>query len=228
MIITVSRQAATNGGLIGRLVAERLGLRVYDRELVDEIARRLHVDLKIVNPFDESMLNPVESVVWEWRNSINAQVYHRYLREAFERILAEGNALIIGRGANFVLHCPDCLHVRIIAPLPLRTSIYRSIFDVSEDEAKQRILEEDRVKEHFARATFHASLEDPEAYHLVINLSGLTPEHTVELIIHAARARAEQHLPPEPRSTLPQHIEIMARHRRQVRPEVVERYRQAG
>ena len=43
MIITISRQAATNGGLLGRLVAERLGLRVYDREVVDEVARRMQV-----------------------------------------------------------------------------------------------------------------------------------------------------------------------------------------
>jgi cytidylate kinase len=225
MIVTISRQAEPNGGLIGRLVAERLGLRVYDRELVDEIARRLHVDPDIVTPFDEATLNPVQSVLWEWRTSVNEQVYARYLRKALKHIHAEGNAVIIGRGANFVLHCPHCLHVRIVAPTPLRVAIYRAYFDVSEDEALHRIREEDKAKARFARAIFHESIDDPLHYDLVINLGGVGPETAVDLIARAAEERTRQHLPLEPHSTLPQHVEIMARHRRPIRPEIIERYR---
>ena len=225
MIITVSRQAATNGGLIGRLVAERLNMRVFDRELVDEVARRLHVEPNIVNPFDEATLSPVASMLWEWRTSVNEQIYGRYLRQALQRILSEDNAVIIGRGANFVLRCSRCLHVRIVAPLVLRSAIYRTIYDVTDQEARRLIQLEDHAKAQFVRTLFHVSIDDPEQYDMVLNVAGLTPEMATELIVHAATLRGSEQLPVEPHATLPQHIEVMARHRRPVRPEIVERNR---
>lgn len=225
MIITVSRQAATNGGLIGRLAAERLGLRVFDRELLDEVARRMQLDPNIVLPFDESVINPVQSILSEWRNTINERIYQRYLREALERIAREDNAVIIGRGANFVLHCPYCLHVRIVAPLNLRVGIYRTVYpEVSENEAKQRIKAEDNDKARFIRAHFRASIDDAEQYDLVFNVGGLDPEMVIDMIVTLAQSRAKFELPPEPRALLPEHVRIMTRHRRPARSGLVEEY----
>jgi cytidylate kinase len=223
MIVTISRQVATNGSLIGRLVAARLGLRFFDRELVDEIARRLEVDPNIVTHFDEASLNPVESALWEWRSSVNERVYLRSLRQALQRIAREDNAVIIGRGANFILRCPNCLHVRIVAPTDLRVAIYRATHDVSEKDALREITQENNGRSHFVRTHFGLDINDPENYDLVVNLAGLAPEMTAELIAHAARIRVSQRIPMEPEATLPQHIEIMTRHRRPVRPEVIER-----
>ncbi|MHB0939389.1 MAG: cytidylate kinase-like family protein [Armatimonadota bacterium] len=226
MIITVSRQAATNGGLIGRLVAKRLGLRVYDREVVDEIARRMQVDPHLVDRFDEVNMSPVQSILMEWRNSINESIYQRHLREALERIREEGDAVIIGRGGNFILRGPDCLHVRIVAPLDLRIGIYRTVYpEVTEREARQRINAEDREKARFVRTQFRAAIDDPVQYDLLLNVGSITPELAQELIEHAAKARAGQTTPPAPEALLPEHVRIMARHRRPARPGVVEQYR---
>lgn len=228
MLVTISRQAATNGGLIGRLVAERLGVPVFDRELVEEIARRLHVDPDVVTPFDEATLNPVESILWEWRTALNEQIYRRYLTQALRRIHAEGDAVIIGRGANYVLRCSSCLHVRLIAPLPLRVAIQRAGSDLSETEAAHRVRDEDRARRRFVQTVFHEDIDDPKHYDLLLNLGGLAPELAVELIVTAARGRVHQRLPVEPHATLPRHVEIMTRHRRPVRPEVVERFRRTA
>jgi len=225
MIITVSRQAATNGGLIGRLVAQRLGLRVYDRELVDEIARRMHADPELVTRFDEATLSTMDSILTEWRNSINASIYRRHLRQALEHIRSEGNAVVIGRGAGFVLRGPECLNVRIVAPINLRVGIFRTVFpEITEEEARQRIHIEDQEKARFTRKHFHADIDDPVQYDLLLNVGGITPELAIELIVKAAQSRAVTKLPPEPQTLLPEHVRIMSRHRRPARPGVVEHY----
>ncbi|HEY3379542.1 MAG TPA: cytidylate kinase-like family protein [Armatimonadota bacterium] len=223
MIISISRQTATNGELIGRLVAERLGLRYMDRELVDELARRLQVDPNIVTKFDEVSLNPVRAVLWEWLANINEQVYQRSLRQALAHILEEGNTVVIGRGANFVLRCPPCLHVRIVAPLPLRVAIYRAEHEVSEHEAEHLLQQGDHDRAQFIRTIFHQNIDDPLQYDLSVNLAGLTPEMAADIIVHAAQVRSANRLPTEPHATLPQHIEIMGRHRRPTRPATLER-----
>ncbi len=202
MIITISRQAATNGGLVGRLVAERLGLRVFDRELVDEVARRMQVDPNIVLQFDEMSRGLAQSLLWDWRARVSEELYVRSLRQAFNRIAAEDQAVVIGRGANFVLRCANCLHVRIVAPIGLRIEIYRSYFDVPEQEAERRIRLEDREKAAYVRRLFGGEIDDAENYDLVINLAGLTPEMATELIARAATLRATAHLAPSPKRPL--------------------------
>ena len=222
MIITISRQAGTNGALIGHLVAERLGLRLFDRELVDEVARRLQVEAPVAVQFDETVLTPVAQVLSEWRSSITEDLYFRSLRQALQHITKEGKAVIIGRGANFVLHCPDCLHVRLVAPIALRTAIWRTTHDIPEPEALRMLDEVDARREHFIRHFFHAEVADPVHYDLVINLAGLTPEMTAEIIAHAARLRVVESLPVRPHATLPHHIAIMARHRKTAPATIVE------
>ena len=123
MLITLSRQAATNADLIARLVADRLNLHVYDGELVDEIARRAQKDPQVINRLDETLLGPVEAMLLEWRESINEDIYGRYLRRAVQAIAKRGDAVIIGRGANYIMKCSECLNVRIVAPLELRIAM---------------------------------------------------------------------------------------------------------
>ncbi|MHB9027018.1 MAG: cytidylate kinase-like family protein [Armatimonadota bacterium] len=223
MIITISRQAGTNGSLIGRLVAERLGMRFFDRELTDELARRLQVEKEVITHFDESSLNPVESILYEWRTSTNEETYHRFLQDAFARIAATGDAVIIGRGANLALHGPETFHVRLIGPEELRVVIYREQHGLSSTaEAERELRHADRRRARFVRQHFRREIDDPLAYDLVINIGRMTPDDVTELIAGAVSRRVQQG-EPSPEAVLPRHIEIMARHRRPAQPGVVEK-----
>lgn len=228
MIITLSRQAGTNGTLIGALVAERLDYRLYDRELVDEIARRLNLTPAVVAQIDEAQLNPVESIILEWRSALNEDVYARYLREALEHIANRGNAVIIGRGANFALQRRDALHVRIVAPLALRMAIYGAMHEMPEGDARRRLQGQDDARATFVRRLYHMDIADPVAYDLVVNLARFTPEQAAEEIVTAARLRAAQPVSLEVAANLPQHLAELQRHRRPMRPNMVERERRAG
>lgn len=215
MIITISRQASTNGALIGRMVAERLGMRFYDRELVEEIARRLHTDTDVISHFDEAALNPVASILMEWRSSINEMVYIRSLHTALRRIGEEDNAVILGRGANYVLRCLGCLHARMVAPLELRIAIYRAEHPRATVADAQRALREvDTQRAQFIWKHFRQDIDDPEGYDLVINLAAIGPEAAADIIVHAAEERFARHIPAEPKATLPQHLDIMLRRKK--------------
>ncbi|HEY3377308.1 MAG TPA: cytidylate kinase-like family protein, partial [Armatimonadota bacterium] len=159
MIITISRQAGTNGSLIGRLVAERLGLHVFDRELTDELARRLQVEEEVVTHFDESTLSPVDAILMEWRTAVNEETYHRFLLHAFERIVAMGNAVVIGRGSSLALHGPLVYHVRLVGPEEMRVAIYRAQYNLPSDEdARHTLRRDDRARAHFVRQHFHRDI----------------------------------------------------------------------
>lgn len=228
MIITISRQAATNGELIGRLVANRLSAPLFDREVVEEVARRLHMDPELLREFDEATINPIQSIILEWRSSVNEVIYERHLRRALQEIAARGPVVVIGRGANFVLKGAQVLNVRLVAPLELRMGIYVAAHQVAPAVARREIHRLDAERAHFVRTFFHHDIDDATQYDLVINLAEFPPESAAELIIRAARINAAAGLPGEARASLPQHIELMTRHRRHGRPGMVEGERKIG
>ncbi|MEI6520544.1 MAG: cytidylate kinase-like family protein [bacterium] len=211
MIVTISRQAATNGELIAQLVAERLSLKVFDKEIVEEVARRLHKECGTIKQMDEALINPVESILMEWRESISEQTYIRQLRGAIRSISKQGNAVIVGRGANFILRNPDCLKVRITAPLELRVAMYVAGEGCTEKEALEWIKKTDKRRHDFIRKYYEADVDNPSNYDVVINLAGLTLEKAVDVIVKAAEIRGELNIPDEPKATLPQYMELLGR-----------------
>ncbi len=213
MIVTISRQSATNGDLIAHLVSERLELPVYDHQVVEEVARRLQLDPELVTHFDETAMNPVESVLWEWRSSMNEDIYARHMRQALLRIARENKAVIIGHGANFIIRTSDTLSVRIVAPKELRIAMYRAGEGVGQEDAMYWIEQQDKLRKRYIEQRFKRDVDDPLAYDLVINLSGLTPEMAADLIAEAMRMRHAAHFTVEAQATMPQYIEILAHHR---------------
>lgn len=214
MLITIGRQAGTNGSFIARMVAERLSMRYYDGDLLDEIARRMDTDPKVVAEFDEKSIGAMRSIFLEWRSSVNEMAYNRALQAALKRIGAEDNAVILGRGANYVLTCLGCLHIRLIGPLELRAGIYRAQHGGTETEARHAIFETDQRRAQFVRNVYRQDIADPAFYDLVINLAGIGPAAAADLIVHAAEERMARNLPSAPTATLPQHIEMMLRRKR--------------
>ncbi len=211
MIVTISRQAATNGELIAQLVAERLSLKVFDEEIIDEVARRLHKEPETIKRLDESLINPVEAILMEWRESVSEQMYSRQLRAAVRSIARAGNAVIVGRGANFILRGCDCLHVRIVAPLDLRLGMYVAGESVNEKEALEWIKRKDKLRHEFIRKYFETEIENLLNYDMVINLAGLPLENAVDIIVRAAEVQKGVKILDEPQATLPQYVELLGR-----------------
>lgn len=220
MNITISRQSATNGLFIAQLVAERLGMRIFDGALVDEIARRAQVDPTILQHYDEQAVNPVASMLWEWRSSISPETYTRHVRDSIRAFAREGNAIIVGRGANYILRGPDTLHVRMIAPLELRVAMYCAGENVSERDAQRWIHDQDILRAEFIHKYFRKSIDDPSYYDLIINLSGLSLEAVADIIVEAAKKRCEEKLTEE--KALPKYKELLARRHPVSRPLVVQ------
>ena len=220
MNITISRQSATNGLFVAQLVAERLNYRIYDAQLVDEIARRSQVDPDILHRFDEQVLNPVASMLVEWQSSLSPEVYLRHVKNTLRSIAREDNAIIIGRGANFVLRGPKSLHVRLVAPLPLRIAMYCAGEGVSEKEAEKWIKKQDGIRADYIKRYYNHNINDPVWYDLVINLDGLSLVSIADLIVQAAQHRQEEHLTAE--MTLPKYQELLMHRHALQRPPIVQ------
>ena len=128
--ITVEREYGAGGGVIARKLAQRLGWKLWDAELTCEIARLAKVDQAAVERMDERcdplfyrlmkvfMRGSMEqSVAVHGMGHFDADSMVEFMQRVISGAASEGNSVIVGRGAPFLLRGrPDTFHVFIYAP----------------------------------------------------------------------------------------------------------------
>ena len=96
-----------------------------------------------------------------------------------------GKAIIVGRGANFVLPPENRFRVRIIAPRDRRVNCVAESYGISKDEAKRRVMRTESDRRAFIRKYFHSDIADPANYDMVLNTGTLSIESAAAAICSA-------------------------------------------
>lgn len=191
-VITISRLLASGGRDIAVRLSKILGWELWDKEIVDEIATNANVHRKMVELLDERHQTEIEAILraFSKERTIDRYVYRRHLVETIFTIAQRGRAIILGRGANFILNCTRCtLAVRIVASMESRVNRLMGRENMSEDEAKRRILRSDRQRGDFVKKMFRMDINDPIHYDLTINTDHIGVEKAADVIITALRAK---------------------------------------
>ena len=197
MVITLSREAESGGDEIARLVAERLGLQIADRAILERMSQQTGFPVEHLAVFDESVPGAVEALVAEWQTSMSHAAYLRRLMRILLVLESEDSVLLIGRGAAFVLTDPGTLHVRAIAPLPCRVARLMQREGVSSAAAERALRRSDMERARFVRRAFDADIQSPVHYDLSINTAELGIEEAANLVLAAARPKARRRATPE-------------------------------
>ena len=98
-----------------------------------------------------------------------------------------GKAVIVGRGANFILPPEKRISIRVIAPLENRISNVCRQFNVSEDEARRRVLRRESKRSAFVRQMFHAKISNPQHYDMVLNTGKMGIDGAVGAVVGAVK-----------------------------------------
>jgi cytidylate kinase len=120
---------------------------------------------------------------------IHPDTYLRHLLVVISTIAKHGRAVIVGRGANFILPAEDIFAVRVIAPLKKRIREVALTHRVPVEQAKRRVIQRESRRKAFVRNSFNAEISDPIHYDLTINTGKMSIDEAVEAIIMAVRAR---------------------------------------
>jgi cytidylate kinase len=108
--------------------------------------------------------------------------YLKHLMKMVGIIGRHGGAVLVGRGSNFILPPERRLRLRIIASRQVRIENVAQEYQVSQKEAKRRIIQTESERRAFIRKYFNADIDDPSNYDLVINTDILTVDAAVSAI----------------------------------------------
>lgn len=190
-VISMSRQFGARGAELARRVADRLEYQFWDQEILHEIARHAHVSEQLVASFDEHHKVVLAETLKSMMHTgpLGTSEYLRELLRVVRSVAGHGGAVLVGRGAQFLLDPATVLRVRAVCPLDDRVRGLCSRYGVDDAEARRRLAEMDQDRRAFHRDHFDRDVEDPTAYDLVVNTGSIPLERAVDLVIAAYDAR---------------------------------------
>jgi len=189
--ITVSRQYGARGADLARLVAERLGFQCWDQELVHEMASHVGVPDTLMASLDEHRANAIREAIDLFRAGpvVTAGDYRRELLRVIHSLGAHGRAVIVGRGAHYVLDPATTLRVRVVCALPIRVAGLAQRRGLTGEAARAELARVDAERADFMRDNYGRDITDPSDYDLVVNTGTLALDQAVDVVQAAYGAR---------------------------------------
>lgn len=196
-IITIGRRCGSGGRIIGKTLAEKLGLPFYDKELITEAAKQSGLCDKFMENFEET---PTASLLYSL--VMNAQQGGFYMGKPIELVAyeaqinavkaaaAKGSCVIVGRCADYILKDDyDVVSVFVNASKEFRAARVMEMDKISEKDALAKLARVDK-----ARASYHNYHADTkwgssDSYELCIRSDNISFEAAADLIDFYIKSR---------------------------------------
>lgn len=184
LIITIARQNGSGGREVGKILADLLGIRCYDQEILAEAANESGISLQEIEKKEErtSRTNmffygiPAPNPVFVAQS------------KAIETLAANGPCVFVGRCADYVLRDrSDVINVFVKAPMEARVARSSKRNNISEKEAFARVKDKDSERALYYQRYTGIVWGTVENYDLTIDTSVIRVENAAKLIIEYAR-----------------------------------------
>jgi hypothetical protein len=191
--IALSRELGSGGSELAVQVGAALGWRIYDREILQAVAAETRREEWTLERFDEKAVRGFGEYIAPFiiPTDPGQSRYLVDLTRVVRRLGREGRAVLLGRGANFILDPTHGLRVRAVAPAADRAEALAHDQGLTRDEARHRIAASDAAQRDFVRQAFQREIEDPAGYDLVVHPRALGLPAAVAAILAAARAKLD-------------------------------------
>ena len=185
-VVTVSRGFGSLGKRIAQALADRLGVRCCDRSILEGVAERAHVDIKLVERLDEN-LEHVSTTPWKEffkGKSFRKERYLHYLVKVVMNISKKGG-VIVGRGAHLILGPGRSFRVRIIGSLEACAQRVAEREHLDIEAAREKVVTVNRQRADYLEQLYGEGINDCSDYDLVLNTDRFDEEQAVALILHS-------------------------------------------
>ncbi len=212
-VVCISKTDAALGEDVGRLVAERLGFRYVDEQVIERAAQLAQIDPALVAAVEQRQpllrklmdrLAAARDLVGPATLGVGAPAFaglpregsrvkpddlRLLIRAAIHEIAREGRAVIVAHAASMALTPTDVVRVFVTASTETRARRLAAVQQIAVEAAAAAIATADRNRQDYFRRFHDIAEELPTHYDLVINTDVLAPEHAAEVIVCACGQR---------------------------------------
>lgn len=196
-IITISRDFASGGRKLGRLLAKKIDYQYVDKYLFQKIAEDLNVSEKTLESFEKSReyrvsnifsnlfsKNYIQRIVGHDKSVVEEQEYQNSLKNLILGVAQEDNVVIIGRAAYFFLKdMENCYHIRLFASMDWRKKYVVEKLGSPRNRIQAIIEKRDVTELWFNRLICGEHFDDHSLFHLTLNMTSISFEKAIELVM---------------------------------------------
>ncbi|HEY3788639.1 MAG TPA: cytidylate kinase-like family protein, partial [Urbifossiella sp.] len=191
--IAISREAGARGTTIAHKIGELLGWQVFDQEMLDQL---------LVNESGrDQLLSELPDGARTWADERFEQLKREVGLKADEEtqdairlvlaVAAGGDAVIVGRGAGFLLPVETTLHIRIVAGFEERVGFFAQSLRMTREEAAAEVRTRDERRAQYLKRELRRDSADATGYDLVVNSARLGVEAAAQFIGWAVRTKQQ-------------------------------------
>ena len=200
LIVTISRELGSGGRTVGRKLAEALGIRYSDKELISKLRNKFQLSAVGIEKLkgekktwfseEAARLEKDKPSIQEFRPDVTTDDVFKAETEILKAIASQGSCVIAGRSGFFALKDePNKVDIFFTASYAHRLDRVMTKQLLSKEEAAEVIDEVDRRRENYVKRYTGTSRYDARNYDLVINMDDLSEDEAVNLILHYLKFR---------------------------------------
>lgn len=184
-VITVSMEAGSGGYLVAEGIAKRLDFELYSKNILNAVSHSADVSSNALELIEKERFSKLQDFVSSLLTGeyVYSGDYFQHLAKIVNALGIIGRAVIVGRGANFILPPEKRFAIRVVAPEEVREQNVAFHFGVTLVEARKRIRHRNSRRKTFIKDTFHEDIADWKHYDLVINTARIDLDAAVETVI---------------------------------------------
>ena len=188
-VFTISRQFGAAGRTLGEMVSEKLGYVFIDDQIIQSIA----LEAKVSHTWVETLEREAGSILTKFKTGIGRKsfaerivekgeyldevIYVELLHKIITSFAKEGNAVILGRGGQYILkNLEDTYHILLVADKADRIKFIEKRYNLSKLRATFAVSKQEKRRFNLYHKFGKEDYDQPGLYHLVLNMSKLSVE----------------------------------------------------
>ena len=191
-IITIVREFGSMGRPIARRLSELLGIEFYDRDIVEETARKMNLPVSVISINEENQGSAYSRMRFPLGKSSREKQdeIFRVQSEIIRSLAKRESCVIVGRCSDYILRdFENRLSICVYAPFEKRIENCVSSMGMDEETAMQMTVEVDKARRKYHKRYANYSPEDIKNKNLLIDSSFFGIEGTARLIAEIAKSK---------------------------------------
>lgn len=194
--ITISRDFGARGREVARQIAETADFSFWDKELVEAIGTEKGASMRLLKSLDEVHVSGIQDAIAGVLigSTYTNSEYLQSLMRLVHTLGRHGRAVIVGRGAGYILDTESSLHVRFVAPPQTRIRWLANSRHMTEHDAQKLMQKMDKARSEFIKRSFGRDPSDPSAYDIVLNTATFNHDKCCQLVLDAYQTKVGREL----------------------------------
>ncbi len=188
--ITISREFGCGAREIGRKIAAEMGVKFYDKDLIDETARKAGLHVDIIKSTDEKAGRFFKEFSYGSSTSFYSEKAISAQAEVIKEAAEKESCVLFGRCSDYFLReYSNCINVFLYAPLEARIKHISEAYDLDLKTSEKLIKKVDRQRHNYYKYVTGRNRGDREGKHIMVDVSYYGIDGTVDLVCKAIRQK---------------------------------------